>query len=136
MGHRALSSTTFRPHQNQRPYTVSIPQGPRDSTLKASIPHHSCEERVPYLLRNTGAEPAVFPQLPAIICDAQLRVNLAVMGSDMGGRHPAECYNMRVIQDIYSFEVTRTLTANSGFRQTSGQPWYRVGRYDEVTLIT
>jgi hypothetical protein len=43
---------------------------------------------------------------------------------------------MSVIHDIYSLEVTRTLTANSGFRKSSGQPWYRVGRYDEVTLIT
>jgi hypothetical protein len=74
--------------------------------------------------------------LPAITCDAQLRVNLADLDGDDGGRRPAECYNMRVIHDIYSFEVTRTLTANSGFPRRSGQPRCRVGRYDEVTLIT
>src|SRR5215218_8267122 len=65
--------------------------------------------------------------LPAITCDAQLRVNLADLDGDDGGRRPAECYNMRVIHDIYSFEVTRTLTANSGFVQANGQPRYRVG---------
>jgi hypothetical protein len=39
---------------------------------RRSIPHHSCEEKVSYLLRNAGAAPAVIPQLPAITNDAQL----------------------------------------------------------------
>jgi hypothetical protein len=48
------------------------------------------------------------------------------MGSDVGGRRPAECYNMRVIDSIYSLEVTRTIIAHSGFRLNSyslGAEW-------------
>jgi hypothetical protein len=47
----------------------------------ASVPHYSCEEEISHTGSTIpSAAAAVNPQLSAITCDAQLRVNLANVG--------------------------------------------------------